>query len=105
MACVAQDFCYGVAMWGGNAEASIPNMGLVPFLVQGPERYEGVGDGRRIESTNEGECRLTAVIQHLDYESPHADGRELVLAGCVEIEWGGQWHVRHEVILVWADVA
>ena len=44
----AQNFCNGVTIWGGDAKASIPDMGLVPFLVQNPKRYKGVGDGRLV---------------------------------------------------------
>jgi len=45
----AWDFCDGVTMREGDMKASIPNMGLVPFLIQSPKRHKGVGDGRHIE--------------------------------------------------------
>jgi len=41
----------------------------------------------------ESKHRLMAVIWCLDDKSPCANGRELVLAGSIEIKQGGQWHV------------
>ena len=71
-------------------EVACADVRMVPLLVQRCYRYEGAAYSGSVQSSVEGELRLSVPVGHSDGQRPASDGREALLICGVQEDGGRQ---------------